>query len=198
MPQRALTTDRASDPARALAPADSADSQPPAHAARPALTQPPDADGTLLAVVPIPGTATSLVVVYYVVTTATGQPPPAHGREGARVAVDHEQRRAWADGREITLSYQEFELLDLLTRHPGRVFSRAELVTRAWKGAVSAGSRTVDAHVSRLRRKLGPDLAQCISTEFRAGYRFVPRGPRPAVLPGSLGWFTRPEDEDSV
>jgi DNA-binding response OmpR family regulator len=147
----------------------------------PTLSQPPEADGTLLAVVPIPGTATSLVVVGYVVTAPAAKPTPDRGLHAHGVIVDHEQRRAWADGREITLTYQEFELLDLLTRNPGRVFSRAELLSRAWEGADLANSRTVDVHVARLRRKLGPGLAQCITTEFRAGYRFLPQWPTPAL-----------------
>jgi hypothetical protein len=187
MPQHASTTALAAAPARAPGSADTQDIEGPAHASVPTLAQPLEADGTLLAVVPIPGTATSLVVVGYVVTAPAAKPAPDRGRQAEGVIVDHEQRRAWADGREITLTYREFELLDLLTRHPGRVFSRAQLLARAWEGADLANSRTVDVHVARLRRKLGPGLAQCIATEFRAGYRFLPQWPAPA-LPAAAQW----------
>jgi DNA-binding response OmpR family regulator len=174
MPQRAPTTAVAPVRANAAGSAGSHGSEVPADARPPALAQPREPDGTLLAVVPVPGTATSLVVVGYLVTTPAARPAADRGQQAAGVVVDREQRRAWAGGREITLTYQEFELLDEFTRHPGRLFSRAELLTRAWKGAIPASTRTVDLHVSRLRRKLGPGLAHCLSTEFRAGYRFLP------------------------
>ena len=95
---------------------------------------------------------------------------------------DHTQRRAWTDGREIPLTFQEFELLAFLAAHPGTVFTRAELVERVWHRAlahdgrpVAHDSRTVDVHVSRLRRKLGPRYGQCLVTEYRVGYRYLPR-----------------------
>ena len=88
----------------------------------------------------------------------------------------------WIDGREIPLTFQEFELLAFLAAHPGTVFTRAELVERVWHRAlaqdgrpVARDSRTVDVHVSRLRRKLGPRHGQCLVTEYRVGYRYLPR-----------------------
>jgi DNA-binding response OmpR family regulator len=69
------------------------------------------------------------------------------------------------------------------------VFSRMDLLERVWQPPddldrrdVRAGSRTVDVHVSRLRRKLGPVYGQCLVTEHRAGYQFRPLAadaPRP-------------------
>ena len=147
------------------------------------------ADGTLLAIVPIPGTATSLAIVGYPVTTPGAAPavsaaPPAvltetasAGRaagERTGLLLDYDQRRVWVDGAEIPLTFQEFELLAFLSAHPATVFSRADLTQRVWQRDFAADSRTVDVHVSRLRRKLGPAYGKCLVTEYRVGYRFRP------------------------
>jgi DNA-binding response OmpR family regulator len=161
----------------------------------------PGADGTLLAVVPIPGTGTSLAIVGYPVapggTVPAGQVPeglvgdgqalaraalacpgaasrPAGERQG--LLLDHEQRRVLVDGAEVTLTFQEFELLAFLAAHPATVFSRADLVRKVWQRDFTADSRTVDVHVSRLRRKLGPAYGKCLVTEYRVGYQFRPPG----------------------
>ena len=153
---------------------------------------PPGRDATLLAVVPIPGTGTSLAIVGYAITTSAAdraappapaaQPPsgdqasPGHG-----LLLDHAQRRAWINGHEIQFTFQEFELLAFLAAHPATVFTRAELVERVWHRTlgqdgrpVPGDSRTVDVHVSRVRRKLGPRHGQCLVTEYRVGYQFRP------------------------
>ena len=154
---------------------------PAALAALTSQAPPPSADGTLLALVPIPGTGTSLAIVGYPVPGpggASGMPhgpaprETADGRSG--LLLDHEQRRVWVDGREVTLTFQEFELLAFLSAHPSTVFSRADLVTRVWQRDFSADSRTVDVHVSRLRHKLGQPYARCLVTEYRVGYQFRP------------------------
>jgi DNA-binding response OmpR family regulator len=136
------------------------------------------ADGTLLAVVPIPGTGTSLAIVGYPVAGPGLAPDEAAAAEaqGVRTGLllDHEQRRVWADGREIVLTFQEFELLAFLSAHPGTVFSRADLVQRVWQRRFAADSRTVDVHVSRLRHKLGTCYGRCLVTEYRVGYMFRP------------------------
>jgi hypothetical protein len=150
---------------------------------------PPPQDATLLAVVPIPGTRTSLAIVGYAISTGDEPDPAAGGLDlaaepGRDLLIDHVQRRAWAGGREIPLTFQEFELLAFLSAHPATVFSRAELVERVWRRAdatdrrnVRGDSRTVDVHVSRLRRKLGPAYGRCLVTEHRAGYQFRPLSP---------------------
>jgi len=145
-------------------------------------------DATLLAVVPIPGTRTSLAIVGYVVQTSRESEPGPAVREPGPVAeqasgllIDHAQRRVWAEGTEITLTFQEFELLAFLLAHPATVFSRADLMDHVWRPEaaperknVRLDSRTVDVHVSRLRRKLGPVHGRCLVTEHRAGYQFRP------------------------
>ena len=159
-------------------------------------------DATLLAVVPIPGTGTSLAVVGYPITTSPADPdaPPDRPSPGTRrwpgtgalsgiwpaaghgLLLDHAQRRVWIDGREILLTFQEFELLAFLAAHPGTVFTRAELVERVWRRTLAQDgrpmardSRTVDVHVSRLRRKLGPHHGRCLVTEYRVGYQYRPQ-----------------------
>ncbi len=143
----------------------------------------PGADGTLLAVVPIPGTGTSLAIVGYPVSNQALPTEDDGGYRGAGdgeaqvpaatgLLLDHEQRRVWADGKEIVLTYQEFELLAFLAAHRATVFSRADLVAQVWQRDFSADSRTVDVHVSRLRHKLGPRYGRCLVTEYRVGYQF--------------------------
>jgi len=171
---------------------------------------PPGRDATLLAVVPIPGTGTSLAIVGYVIAASAASPAtpaiqavgpviqavspapqtrePAKGRarrtSGSALRLDHAQRRVWADGREIQLTFQEFELLAFLTAHPATVFTRADLVGHVWHRnlgpdgrPVPQDSRTVDVHVSRVRRKLGPRYGQYLVTEYRVGYQFRPPPP---------------------
>jgi len=86
--------------------------------------------------------------------------------------IDRQAHRVSVDGRPVELSYREFELLAFLAEHPGRVFSRRQLVSSVWDGA-DVGSRTVDVHVRRLRMKLGP-YAAGIVTVRNVGYRYEP------------------------
>jgi len=151
---------------------------------------PPGLDGTLLAVVPIPGTGTSLAIVGYAITTSAASPPPrpaatrSRRSQGSGLRLDRGRRRVWTDGREIELTFQEFELLAFLSARPATVFTRADLIERVWHQAVARDSqaiardsRTVDVHVSRVRRKLGPRYGQCLVTEYRVGYQFRPLTP---------------------
>ena len=158
---------------------------PPAHGrpSRPEpVPDPPDVSGppggTLLAVVPIPGTGSSLAIVGYTVPAAAPAPAP-HAPDGGLV-VDHGRRCLWLGGQEVELTYQEFELLAFLSANPGRVFSRADLLRQVWEQGPKARTRTVDVHISRLRRKLGPVYGPCLSTEYRVGYQFDPAQRAPA------------------
>jgi len=183
---------------------------------------PPGQDATLLAVVPIPGTGTSLAIIGYAIATSAipypapatlAQGAPAQGAPVASAAepdggaagpaesaasglqLDKLQRRVWADGREVMLTFQEFELLAFLNAHPATVFTRADLVARLWDCApardkrtrqhrgrvakqegrtIQDDSRTVDVHISRIRHKLGRRYGQCLVTEYRVGYQFRP------------------------
>jgi DNA-binding response OmpR family regulator len=75
-------------------------------------------------------------------------------------------------------------LLAFLAAHPATVFTRADLVGHVWHRnlgpdgrPVPQDSRTVDVHVSRVRRKLGPHYGQYLVTEYRVGYQFRPPPP---------------------
>lgn len=74
------------------------------------------------------------------------------------------------DGEPIDFTYLEYALLAFLITHPGRTYSRDELLNRVWDFDYYGGSRTVDVHVRRVRAKLGPDLAQHLKTVRGVGY----------------------------
>jgi DNA-binding response OmpR family regulator len=76
-------------------------------------------------------------------------------------------------GRALDLTFKEFELLKYLAQHPGRVFTRAQLLQEVWGYDYYGGTRTVDVHVRRLRAKLGPEHEQLIGTVRHVGYKFV-------------------------
>jgi hypothetical protein len=103
-------------------------------------------------------------------TQPTQPPGPAGPHDGLH--IDRHAYRVSVDGHPVELSYREFELLAFLAEHPGRVFSRRQLVGSVWNGA-DVGSRTVDVHVRRLRMKLGR-YAAGIVTVRNVGYRYEP------------------------
>jgi DNA-binding response OmpR family regulator len=76
-------------------------------------------------------------------------------------------------GRVLDLTFKEFELLKHLAQHPGRVYTRAQLLQEVWGYDYYGGTRTVDVHVRRLRAKLGPEHEQLIGTVRHVGYKFV-------------------------
>ncbi|GIE82974.1 transcriptional regulator [Actinoplanes philippinensis] len=88
-------------------------------------------------------------------------------------------------GEALALTYKEFELLRYLAQHPGRVFSRDQLLREVWGYDYFGGTRTVDVHVRRLRAKLGPRCETMIGTVRQVGYKFVtpPGAERHGVLP---------------
>ncbi|MFE3169082.1 winged helix-turn-helix domain-containing protein [Streptomyces sp. NPDC059224] len=90
------------------------------------------------------------------------------------VTVDPVQRTAQVDGRELDLTYLEFELLAHLVAHPNRVHTRDQLVTTVWGYGHVGDGRTVDVHVARLRRKLGAEHRKAIQTVRRVGYKYTP------------------------
>src|SRR5690242_45571 len=86
--------------------------------------------------------------------------------------VDPAMHVATLDGAELDLTPKEFELLQLFIEHPGRAFSREFLVERIWGYEYDGFERTVDTHITRLRKKLGP-LGDKIITVWGVGYRLV-------------------------
>ncbi|MGW6402272.1 winged helix-turn-helix domain-containing protein [Streptomyces sp. NPDC055134] len=94
------------------------------------------------------------------------------------VRIDGTQRTAQVDGRQLDLTYLEFELLAHLVAHPHRVHTRDQLVTTVWGYGHVGDGRTVDVHVARLRRKLGAEHRQVIQTVRRVGYKYAPPAAR--------------------
>ena len=92
------------------------------------------------------------------------------------LVVDEVTYSARVRGRALDLTYKEFELLKFLAQHPGRVFTRAQLLQEVWGYDYFGGTRTVDVHVRRLRAKLGTEHDSLIGTVRNVGYRFVPPG----------------------
>ena len=90
------------------------------------------------------------------------------------LSIDEGTYAAKLHGRTLDLTYKEFELLKYLAQHPGRVFTRAQLLQEVWGYDYYGGTRTVDVHVRRLRAKLGVDHELLIGTVRNVGYRFVP------------------------
>lgn len=87
--------------------------------------------------------------------------------------IDETAYSAKLRGRILDLTYKEFELLKYLAQHPGRVFSRSQLLQEVWGYDYFGGTRTVDVHVRRLRAKLGVENESLIGTVRNVGYRFV-------------------------
>jgi len=88
------------------------------------------------------------------------------------VVIDEDSYTAKIKGRTLDLTFKEFELLKYLTQHPGRVFSRSQLLQEIWGYDYFGGTRTVDVHIRRLRSKLGPEFEAIINTVRNVGYRF--------------------------
>ena len=94
--------------------------------------------------------------------------------EHGRLRVDRLQRRAWLVGVELVLTPREFDLLWHFVQHPGRVFTRAELLADVWGHGHDGYDHTVNSHINRLRSKLGDERAEAafIHTVWGVGYRF--------------------------
>ncbi|HEY8486274.1 MAG TPA: response regulator transcription factor [Limnochordales bacterium] len=113
---------------------------------------------------------------------AAGVRPEASGRDGVLrvggLVVDTEAYRCWVEGREVQLTPTEFKLLAVLAAHPGRVFTRLQLVERIQGFAFEGYERTIDAHVKNLRQKLGDSSRspRYIATVYGVGYRLVAGG----------------------
>jgi len=98
------------------------------------------------------------------------QEPPALLRRG-ELAIDLERCEASCGGKPVELTATEFRLLHFLASHPGRVFSRAELIDHVLGRGVEVIDRTIDVHVMALRKKLGKH-GELVETVRGFGYRF--------------------------
>jgi len=97
-------------------------------------------------------------------------PPPPTVLEVGPLRVDSASRRVTVNGREISLTRKEFELLVTLAREPGTVVSRDRLLMEVWR-TTWAGGHTLEVHVGSLRHKLG--MPELVETVRGVGYRLV-------------------------
>jgi DNA-binding response OmpR family regulator len=103
----------------------------------------------------------------------TGGGTDASMVRAGELTIDHDTYAARLKGRPLDLTYKEFELLKFLAQHPGRVFTRDQLLREVWGYDYFGGTRTVDVHVRRLRAKLGSEYESMIGTVRQVGYKFV-------------------------
>jgi DNA-binding response OmpR family regulator len=109
-------------------------------------------------------------------------PQPGAPAEGVieigGVTVDPAMRRATLDGDEIALTRREFDLLALLVRNAGTVLTRERLMDEVWDTNWFGSTKTLDVHVSSLRRKLGDDAVDStyLHTVRGVGFRFASPG----------------------
>lgn len=117
-------------------------------------------------------TATSLPPAPSFVGTAPPSPPPVSPplRHGP-LTISPDERLVRIAGQAIDLTPKEYDLLMLLTSHPGWVFKREVLLQQIWGDSYEGFDRTIDNHVTRLRKKLGV-VGENIETVWGVGYRF--------------------------
>lgn len=101
-----------------------------------------------------------------------------------RLEIDPTRHRVLVEGEELTLRPLEYKLLAIFVEHPGRVFSRTDLLQEVWGIAPDTNTRTVDTHIRRLRERLGT-YSEAIETVHGFGYRL--RDPEGASRPSSGG-----------
>jgi DNA-binding response OmpR family regulator len=90
------------------------------------------------------------------------------------ISLDPLTRECTVDGRVITLTFLEFELLAFLLANPRRVHSRGQLLRAVWGLDDVGETRTIDVHIARIRAKVGRVHRDRIRTVRRVGYRYLP------------------------
>jgi DNA-binding response OmpR family regulator len=105
-------------------------------------------------------------------TVGADEPPLCFGE----LEIDPAARRVRVGDAEPALTAREYDLLLFLARHPGRAFTRNELMDHVWQYAFYTDTSTVTVHIRRLRAKLEPDpeTPRWIETVWGVGYRFAP------------------------
>lgn len=100
--------------------------------------------------------------------------PGGAGEEDSGVRIDAQARRAYMNEEELQLTAKEFDLLRVLVRESGKVVSREQLMREVWETQWFGSTKTLDMHVSVLRRKLGDDATRprYITTVRGVGFRF--------------------------
>lgn len=105
---------------------------------------------------------------------AAAQKDRASRITAGHITLDGSARAAWKDGAPVDLTAKEFDLMDLLMRNPGRVYSRESLLNLVWGYEYVGDYRTVDVHIRRVREKLELDPAnpEYVLTKWGVGYYF--------------------------
>ena len=120
-----------------------------------------------------PFSVQELLLRVQAVLRRTHRPAPSGvpaGKDG--ISLDERGKSLSVDGRPVSLTRTEFGILQLLMGRPGMVFSREQLLDKAWPDGVLVTDRSVDVCITRLRKKLGP-YAKCIVTRPGHGYCFT-------------------------
>jgi two-component system response regulator RegX3 len=96
--------------------------------------------------------------------------------EGGGIRLDPERHEVTVEGEQVRLARKEFELLELLMEHPGRVLARETLIDRVWGSDYFGDTRTLDVHIKRLRAKVeaSPHEPAHLVTVRGLGYKFIP------------------------
>ena len=107
-----------------------------------------------------------------------GRPSERRVAEAAGIRVDLDRREAWVDGRTVELTALEFDLLAFLVQHPGRAFTRLELLEAVRGSSFASFERAVDSHIKRLRKKIEavPETPTRIVTVYGVGYKLPTTG----------------------
>jgi len=110
-----------------------------------------------------------------VLRRSQGDPGRPAVLEFGDIRLDIDQHEAWLSGRRVELSPMEFDLLVFLMEHPGRVFTRLELLEALRGTTYESFERSIDSHVKRLRQKIEPDpkTPRYVKTVFGVGYKFA-------------------------
>ena len=105
-------------------------------------------------------------------STIASQQQPADAMTAGHIRLDAGERTAWKGEEQVDLTAKEFDLMELLMRNPGRVYSRENLLNVVWGYEYIGDYRTVDVHIRRLREKLELDPAnpEHIRTKWGVGY----------------------------
>lgn len=108
-----------------------------------------------------------------VLRRATDSPAPLQTLQVGELSLDLERHRVAVSDEPIELTPTEFDLLSMMMEHPGRAFTRLELIEKGLGYAYSGMERTIDAHIKNLRKKIGVDTEDpaYIETIYGVGYR---------------------------
>ncbi len=110
-----------------------------------------------------------------VLRRAEGEPVTPQVIAAGEISLDIPRRRATLAGQPLDLTTMEFDLLAVLAAHPGRVFTRMQLLEQVQEDAYAGYERTIDVHIKNLRKKLGddPHNPRFIETIRGVGYRLL-------------------------